>query len=79
MVTPTNHVITWAKFSSRKVPGTLEVFATSFCQKQVKNKKSLTISARGPWHCVLYRKSDPGYGIMFLKSLDEGLSQQLLG
>ena len=48
MVTPTNHVIARAGFTLRRALGTLEIFATSFCQILVKTIKSLTIRAWGP-------------------------------
>ena len=72
MVTSTNHVVARAGFTLLGDPGALRIFATSFCQIQVKTKKSLTILALGPG-TVPYGKSGPGYCIAFIKRLDDGL------
>ena len=43
-----------AGFTLREAPGTLGIFATSFCQIQVKTKKKSYNLRAGPWHCVIW-------------------------
>ena len=59
-------------------PGTWEIFATSSSQILVKAKKVLPSERRAPGS-VLYGKYGRGYCITFIKRLNEGVRQQLLG
>ena len=79
MVALTNHVIDWAVFTLREASGTLEIFAKSSCQIQVKAKKKVLPSERGALGTVSYGKFGPGYCVTFIKRLNEGLRLQLLG
>ena len=76
MFTP-NHVIDRAGLTLRGALSTLEDFAKSFCQIQMKTKKSLTIWPLAS--TVPYGKSGPGDYITFIERLDKGLRWQLLG
>ena len=53
----------------------LGYFTISSCQKSINTQKRFSIWARGPWHCAIHGKFDPGYCITFTKWLDDGLRQ----
>ena len=74
MVTPINHIIARAGLKLRGVLGTLEIFATSFCQMQVTDyqKKYHHLRAGLLAGSVLYYgKSGFSYCITLIKRLDE--------
>ena len=73
MVTLTSHVVDRAGFTLRRASDTLEIFAKSACQIQVKTKKKVLASEHGVPGTVSYGKSAHGYSITFVKRLDEGL------
>ena len=80
MVKPTNHVITWAGFTLRGALGTGDVCSIFLPNIGEDQKIKISPSERGvPGIAPYYGKSSPSYCITFIKRLDEGLRQQLLG
>ena len=59
-----------AGYTLRVAPGTLEIFATSSCQIQVKTKK-VSPSKLVALRTVPYGKFGTGYCITFIKRLNE--------
>ena len=76
MVTPkTDHVIARTGFTLRWALISLEIFATSFCQKVSPSERGDPSS--GTMLC--YDKSGPSSCITFMKRLEPGQKYQLLG
>ena len=60
MVPLTYHVIARAGFTLHGAPGTVEIFAVSFCQTYVQTKNEVLPSESSARGTVLYGKFRPG-------------------
>ena len=73
MVTPTDHVIACAGFTSRGALGTLVIFANLSDKYRTPKKSHLLRAGHRAGTVPYYGKSSPSCHITFIKSLDEGV------